>query len=509
MTNPTDEPAESSDTVAPEQGPSPNVLGREDTFEPSAERAVWLPDQFDAIGPPLGTGATAVVWPVRHQLDGREFALKVWRRPLVGEADRDRFRREVRRYVSLNQVSGHIVTFSWADEGPPGHPPWIGMERHGQSLHQVIEGGRPPIELGLTYGGDLLAGLAAMHRNGMLHRDVKPANLVIDAGRARLCDLGLALDNAASTQDGAAGTPRYLAPELLEGRNPPSTRTDVYSAALTIRDVVGPDVAEPLAQLLTEAGSVNPDDRPADAGAFEERFRRCADTLGMPLPRPLPAARGAADGSARGADGSAPPTDRQRSRRERHRRRLVLALATVFVVGAVSLAIARPWESSAPVDAGSPFAESTRTIPPQWPDANRASADIDADGRAVVLPTTEAGRCEVIVEGAERVGDEPYQVDGVEVARLWIYFGADRRQACAKLVKPSGSPYNGVRTHMALTLCGDGNSCDFDWNAYPIDAGPLVVPSRTGCVSSRVSMMNESGDEWLVRGDIRWFGCPG
>src|SRR4051794_4372354 len=94
----------------------------------------WLPEPFDAVGPPLGSGATAVVWPVRHRLDGREFALKVWRRPLNGAAEHERFRREVRQWVALNQVSGHIVTYSWAEENPTGGLPWIGMELHGQSL---------------------------------------------------------------------------------------------------------------------------------------------------------------------------------------------------------------------------------------------------------------------------------------------------------------------------------------------------------------------------------------
>jgi hypothetical protein len=495
-------PAEPADTIPPADGhaPATSHSGR-----PPSPSAAWLPDQFDAVGPPLGTGATAVVWPVRHRLDGREFALKVWRRPLAGGADRDRFRREVRRYVALNDVSGHIVTYSWADEGTSGDPPWIGMQRHGRSLHQVTEGGRPPLEIGLVYGADLLAGLAAMHRNGMLHRDVKPANLVTDEGRAKLCDLGLALDSAASTQDGAAGTPRYLAPELLDGHSVPSTRSDVYSAAQTIRDLVGPDTPEPLAQLLTEAGSVNPHDRPADAGAFEERFRRSARALRIALPAPLPAAR-----RTDGVEGAAPPGELVKTpRRARRWRRSALTVVVLLAACAAGVAVVRPWENRASVDAGSPFAGSTGSVPPQWPDAARAPTDISADGAAVVLPTTESGRCDVVVEGAERVGDEPYTADGVELARLWIYFGADRQQACAKLVKPNGSPYNGVRTHLALTLCGDGNSCDFDWNSYSIDAGPLVVPSRAGCVSSRVSMMDDTGDRWLVRGDVRWFGCPG
>ena len=149
----------------------------------------------------------------------------------------------------------------------------------------------------------------------------------------------------------------------------------------------------------------------------------------------------------------------------------------------------------------------SRTVPPQWPDASRAPTDITGDGQPVLLPTTEAGRCEVVVEGAQKINDVPYPVGGADVAHLWVYYSASEQQACAKLVKQNNSPYVGISTHMALTLCRDGNSCDFDWNSYSVDAGPVVVPSRAGCISWRVSMMDDSA-QWLVRDDVQWSGCP-
>lgn len=144
---------------------------------------------------------------------------------------------------------------------------------------------------------------------------------------------------------------------------------------------------------------------------------------------------------------------------------------------------------------------------PRTPDAGRAEPDITSDGLPVLLPATRAGRCEAAVEGAELVDELPYEVDGTVVAELRVYYGEDKNQACAKLVKPDGSPHVGVSTHLALTLCGDANSCDHDWNAYAVDAGPVVVPSQNGCSSYRVSMLDETGNDWLVRDDVGRVGC--
>jgi hypothetical protein len=466
----------------------------------------WLPDGFQAIGPPLGAGATAVVWPVRRALDGREFALKVWRHPFSDEAERERFRREVRQQLALNGVSGHVVTYSWAEEGPPGGPAWIGMERHGASLEQRLQKQRPALDEGLVLSADLLAGLAAVHDRGLLHRDVKPGNVVAQGGRAKLCDLGLVLDSGGMTRDNAAGTPQYTAPELLAGSAAPSPRTDVYSAAQTIREILGPDLPERLAQLLTEAASVDPADRPVDAADFRERLCRVAESLGQRLPPPLRPGPGRSDEPGLGRLGANPRTEASQSWRQRRVGAGVLLLGSLLAL-AVWVLGSQPWSEDGQREAGDanePDTAGARTV---RPDAAFAERDITADGQPVLLPSTKAGQCEVVVDGAQRKADRPYVIDGDEIARIWIYHSADARQACAKLVKPEGSRLRGVRSHLAITLCGDGNVCDHDWNAYPIDAGPVVVPSRDGCISWRASMMDERAGQWLLRDDVQSSGC--
>lgn len=456
-----------------------------EAVEPHAPQSAGLPPGFEATGPPLGAGATAVVWPARRVLDGREFALKVWRRPFADARERERFRREVRQQAALNEVSGHIVTYNWAEEDPAEGAPWIGTQRHGESLQQVLERGRPPLPEGLALCSDMLLGLAAMHGLGALHRDVTPGNVLVDDGRAKLCDLGLAMDSAGHTSDNAAGNPRYVAPELLEGAARPSPRTDVYSAAQTIRLTLGPGLPEPLEQLLTEARSMHPDDRPVDAIGFHTRFQQACLVLGHRLPPPL------SDRPAAPADTKNVPT------RPRHRTRLLipagLTALVLLTTGVAFVLLARPDRSS---EGPSPL-----------PDARLAMPDIASDDQAVLLQTTTAGRCPTVVKDAEPTATVPYEVGGTVVAEVRSYYSHVERQACAKLVKPEGSPYVHKKTHLALTLCGDANSCDHDWQAYPVDAGPLVVPSRNGCVSWRVSMRDETGTHWVIRDAVQRFGC--
>jgi len=464
-----------------------------------------LPPGFEATGPPLGVGATAVVWPARRVLDGREFALKVWRRPFTDEAERERFRREVRQQATLNDVSGHIVTYSWAEEDPAEGTPWIGTQQHGESLEQVLERGRPPLGEGLALCADLLAGLGAMHGLGALHRDVKPGNVLVHDGRAKLCDLGLVMDSAAHTSDNAAGSPRYVAPELLDGTTRPSFRTDVYSAAQSIRQILGGGLPEPLEQLVTEAASVDPNDRPADARSFERRFRQAGEVLGYRLPVPLPARAGSERDGTSHLDGAG-------QQRGRARRVLVpigaAALALLAVAGAAFF-FDRPGERSGGSSDSAPGPETsvTASASRETPDAGLAPPDIAADGKPVLLPQARAGRCPTVVKDAEPTARVPLEYDGGVVAEVHSYYSRLERQACAKLVKPNGSRYAGMKTHLALTLCGDANSCDHDWHAYAIDAGPVVVPSRNGCVSWRVSMLDDTGTRWIVRDSVQSFGC--
>ncbi|NAZ83297.1 hypothetical protein GTR02_15865, partial [Kineococcus sp. R8] len=143
------------------------------------------------------------------------------------------------------------------------------------------------------------------------------------------------------------------------------------------------------------------------------------------------------------------------------------------------------------------------------PEALAADPDIRADGTAVVLPRASAGHCDQAVADAEPVAVEALEHAGSRVGEVRLYRSPGGGQVCAKLVKPEGSPLRDRETHVALTLCGTGGSCDRDWHSYLIDAGPVAVATRDGCVTWRASMLDAAGREWWVRDSTGQWGCGG
>lgn len=188
----------------------------------------------------LGQGGMGRVWSAWDELLGREVALKELLLPQgmtddEAEALRERALREARAIARL--AHPNIVRFFDVvlDDGLP----WIVMELvPSKSLHELVrEDGPLPPERVARIGLDLLAGLRAAHAEGLLHRDVKPANvLVATSGRVVLTDFGLvslAGDSGLTTTGIVMGSPSYMAPEqaLDEPIGPPS---DLWSLGATL-----------------------------------------------------------------------------------------------------------------------------------------------------------------------------------------------------------------------------------------------------------------------------------
>lgn len=140
------------------------------------------------------------------------------------------------------------------------------------------------------------------------------------------------------------------------------------------------------------------------------------------------------------------------------------------------------------------------------PDASTAPPDITPNDEPVKLAQKPSRRCQQLLPGASSPQVTIIGATGQILAEVRTYYQPKQHRMCAKLVKPEGSPLNGKLTHLALTLCGDHNRCARDWHAYRIDAGPVVVPSRDGCVSWRVSIADRAGT-WPVRDKIGRTGC--
>lgn len=149
---------------------------------------------------------------------------------------REQFFAEVR---TARQVS-HPNVCRVYDVGESDGRLFLSMEFvDGEDLASLLRRiGRLPDDKAIEVAQQLCAGLDAAHRSGVLHRDFKPANVMIDGlGRARITDFGLAIaQQDAAQQSGVAGTPGYLAPELLTGA-PASVQTDVYSLGLVLYEL--------------------------------------------------------------------------------------------------------------------------------------------------------------------------------------------------------------------------------------------------------------------------------
>jgi len=172
----------------------------------------------------VGSGGMGVVWQARDEVLDRQVAVKEIRMPPgLGEAECQvlcqRAVREARSAARLNHP-GVVTVFDVVEED--GRP-WVVMELvRARSLQQVIHGDGPlPPARVARIGRQVLAALGAAHRAGILHRDVKPANVLLGAGdRAVLTDFGIAVieGDASLTQTGAVlGSPAYIAPERIQG----------------------------------------------------------------------------------------------------------------------------------------------------------------------------------------------------------------------------------------------------------------------------------------------------
>ena len=432
-----------------------------------------VPAAFVAIGPPIAGGGSAVVWRARHRITGREVALKVWRHPLGSAEQRAQFDAESRLH---QQLSGHphIVRWLWA-AAPPDAPAWMATELHGEAL-SVLTAGSGPLSLtaGVVIGLDLLDGLAAVHAQGIVHRDVKPENVLVENGRAALCDLGIAMHVDTLTRDTCAGTTAYLAPELLRGDTDrsPDFRSDVYSAARTVRHAVGNEVPDALDNLLVRAESAEPADRPADAAEFRDRLRMVSDQLGLAVP---------VDTLDSGQHSPG------------HRRSLIVVVASVLAVAIIGTAIGLLSANRAPSPTSPAIA------------AQQAAPDVDSAGLPVSLGKRSGGRC-----AGDLLPDGRYEhlINGRVVAVTSVFYDPAQHEACALLTKDRSDANFGTSSYLALTLCNSAGVCDRDWFSYPHEAGPVRVQSvDDGCVSWRASIWDPKGGQWLVRDLVRQVGC--
>ena len=198
------------------------------------------------IGELLGYGGMAEVHKGRDVRLGRDVAVKVLRADLARDpAFQNRFRREAQAAAGLNHPSIVAVYDTGEDDGPEGHTPYIVMEYvEGHTLREVLKTqGHLPPQQAMEIAAAVCAALDFSHRSGIVHRDIKPGNVMItNAGAIKVMDFGIAralADNAATVTATAAviGTAQYLSPEQARGESV-DARSDVYSTGCLLYELL-------------------------------------------------------------------------------------------------------------------------------------------------------------------------------------------------------------------------------------------------------------------------------
>jgi eukaryotic-like serine/threonine-protein kinase len=188
----------------------------------------------------LGSGGMSTVYLARDETLERSIAVKVMHGEISDQPDQiERFRREAR---SVAQVS-HPNVVAVIDAGEDAGHPYIVFEHiEGETLKQRIDRlGRLPVDEAAAYGIEIGRGLAAAHARMLVHRDVKPQNVLIDTeGRAKVTDFGIArsLESDGLTKTGRVlGTTDYVSPEQAMGQGV-DARSDIYSLGILLYEML-------------------------------------------------------------------------------------------------------------------------------------------------------------------------------------------------------------------------------------------------------------------------------
>ena len=187
----------------------------------------------------VGRGGMADVYRATDQVLEREVAVKVLREHAADETDRARFREEAQIVAALD----HPGLVSVLDAGVDDDVPYLVMDFvEGASFAAFCRGKRVAAHRAAYVGAELASVLSYVHANGIVHRDVKPSNILIGHnGVVRLADFGIArvlADPTGHTVTGTTiGTAAYIAPEQVRGEGG-SAASDVYSLGLVLLEAL-------------------------------------------------------------------------------------------------------------------------------------------------------------------------------------------------------------------------------------------------------------------------------
>ena len=242
----------------------------------------------------LGAGGMSVVWCAHDDVLDRDVAVKVLSAELAADPDLlHQVQMEARSAAGLRHPNVvEVYDYGQSTDSEGVATPFVVMELvDGRSLSQLLSGGPVAWRVAALITAQVAAALSAAHGRGIVHRDVKPSNVMVTTEGVKLVDFGISA--AIGAHDGAGGqllgTPAYLAPERLDG-GPVRPATDVYALGLLLYVALAghlPWRAATTTQMLKAHRYQEPADLPAAAGLPSEVVDLCRRCLAKePAERP-------------------------------------------------------------------------------------------------------------------------------------------------------------------------------------------------------------------------------
>lgn len=186
----------------------------------------------------IGTGAHSRVVRGFDPLIGRNVAIKLFSPALASGAGRERFLTEARVVGQITHAS--IVALHDMGIEESTSTPYLVMEYvEGHSLERILEKGSVPFQRACAWAADIAVALDRAHRRGVIHGDVKPANILVnEEGRVKLTDFGMARLASHDTKNTPLlGTPAYWCPEQIVGK-PQDSRSDIFSLGVVLYEMI-------------------------------------------------------------------------------------------------------------------------------------------------------------------------------------------------------------------------------------------------------------------------------